>query len=258
MQLRHREHGQPGLCHTRHKGKGEFLFRASGRHPNVRISSDETLFLRGMTTRTDGLTATKLHVSRTLRTIWPLLRRMCCSNRTSSEQSSSIGHGRLPANKKHRSLVSQTPDGVVDYVLCFGPASSTGCVLLSVCLFFFLSLFLSLSFSFLRRGAIFTVLSGSGLFGLRARSSVSERHVEVCFSGRQGLLDVFLRRSGFLKGVLDGAAEHRLGIRNYLAFLLMQAPCLCLPLTFFNSGLHGLIGSIALCLRCRLPCKCFL
>ena len=45
---------------TRNEGSGEFLFRASGRHPNIRVPVVETLFLRGLNTRTDGLSVTKL------------------------------------------------------------------------------------------------------------------------------------------------------------------------------------------------------
>ena len=55
-----------------HKGSSEFLFRVSGRHPNVWILSVEALLLRCLTTQTDGLTVTPLHASRMLRTI-------CCS-----------------------------------------------------------------------------------------------------------------------------------------------------------------------------------
>ena len=35
---------------TRNEGSGEFLFRASGRHPNIRVPVVETLFLRGLNT----------------------------------------------------------------------------------------------------------------------------------------------------------------------------------------------------------------
>ena len=44
-----------------------------------RIPSVEALFLRGLTSRTDGLTVRRLRVPRTLRAIWPSLHRMCCS-----------------------------------------------------------------------------------------------------------------------------------------------------------------------------------
>ena len=68
--------------HIWHKGSSEFLFRASGRHPNVWILSVEALFLTGLTTQTDGLTVTQLHASRMLRTIWRLLHQVRCSTQS--------------------------------------------------------------------------------------------------------------------------------------------------------------------------------
>ena len=65
-----------------HKGGSEFLFRASGRHSNVWILSLYALFLRGLTTQTDGWTVTQLHASRMLRTIWPLLHQVRCSTQS--------------------------------------------------------------------------------------------------------------------------------------------------------------------------------
>ena len=67
--LQHREHllsstrNSDGPRYTQNEGSGEFFLRASGRHPNARVSSVETLFLRGLTTRTDGFTVTELHVT---------------------------------------------------------------------------------------------------------------------------------------------------------------------------------------------------
>ena len=43
----------------------------------------ETLFQKDVTIQTDGLIVTQLPVSRSLRTIWPSLRRMCCVTRNS-------------------------------------------------------------------------------------------------------------------------------------------------------------------------------
>ena len=93
--------------YTRKRGSGEVLCRASGRHPNhpSSLRSSDSLkkhtlgsgrrhVLDGFTvTRllfqalsrnsdvliSEKLAVTQLHVSRTLRTIWPSLRRMCCS-----------------------------------------------------------------------------------------------------------------------------------------------------------------------------------
>ena len=65
-----------------HTGSSEFLFRASGRHPNVWILSVEALFLSCLTTQTAGLTVTQLHASRMIRTIWPLLHQVRCSTQS--------------------------------------------------------------------------------------------------------------------------------------------------------------------------------
>ena len=65
-----------------HKESTEFLFRASGRHPNVWILSLEAVFLRGLTNETDGLIVTQLHVFQTLRTIWPSVHQVRCSTQS--------------------------------------------------------------------------------------------------------------------------------------------------------------------------------
>ena len=108
--LRHRErllssgrNSDGPRFHPQNEGSGEFLFRASGRHPNVRIPSVDALSLRGLTPRTDGLTVTQLHVSPMLRTIWPSLHRTCCLTRADT-----IGRCRLFPN--HLSSVSDSPD----------------------------------------------------------------------------------------------------------------------------------------------------
>ena len=44
--LRNRRNSDGPRFYTRNEGSGEFLFRASGRHPNVRVALVETLFLR--------------------------------------------------------------------------------------------------------------------------------------------------------------------------------------------------------------------
>ena len=107
---------------------------------------------------------------------------------------------------------------------------------------------------FLSSSAARYLLCGAGLAHLgrelvqvflRFFLSVEERFEEFSLRGRQGLrphgrgLDVFLQRFGFLKGVL-------------LAFLLEKAPRLFLSFTRLGEGVHGLIGRIALCLRCRV------
>ena len=99
--------------YNRNEGGGEFLFRASGRHPTVQIPLVEALLLNGSNTRTDGLTVTKLlfhalsrtsdvsvsekkattrlHVTRSLRTIWPSLHGLCCSNQNSQSRARRSG-----------------------------------------------------------------------------------------------------------------------------------------------------------------------
>ena len=66
-------------------GSGAFVFRASGRHPNVEILGGGQ-FLRDLTTQTDGLTVTQPHGSRMLCTFWSSLRGMCCSTRNSQKR----------------------------------------------------------------------------------------------------------------------------------------------------------------------------
>ena len=75
----------PGF-YTRNEGSDELLLHASGRHPNVQDPSVEVLFLRGSTSRTDGLTVVQLHVTSTLRTIWPSLHRTCCWSQSSRKR----------------------------------------------------------------------------------------------------------------------------------------------------------------------------
>ena len=54
--LRSRRNSDAPRFYIWHKGSSEFLFRASGRHPNIRIHSLEALFLTGLTTQTDAVT----------------------------------------------------------------------------------------------------------------------------------------------------------------------------------------------------------
>ena len=61
-------------------------FARGGRLPKVRVPSVDTLFPRGLNTRTDWLTVTRLPVSRMLRTIWPSLHRMCRSTQNSQKR----------------------------------------------------------------------------------------------------------------------------------------------------------------------------
>ena len=81
--LQHHEHllrtkrKSDGSClYIRSEGSVEFLFRPSDRHPDVSTSSIEAAFLRGLTTKTNGSTVTKLRVSRKFSTIWPMLHRL--------------------------------------------------------------------------------------------------------------------------------------------------------------------------------------
>ena len=50
----------PRFC-IQNECSGEFLFRPSDHHPNVSTSSIEAALFRGLTTQTNGLTATRLH-----------------------------------------------------------------------------------------------------------------------------------------------------------------------------------------------------
>ena len=108
------------------EGSCEFLHPASGRHPNIRVPLVESPFLRSsntggrrqrlrahapavtklhpdvstpsigaalfqrLTTQTNGLTATRLHLSRMFRSIWPL-HRMCCSTQNSQNRAHRSG-----------------------------------------------------------------------------------------------------------------------------------------------------------------------
>ena len=82
---------QPHTClftNRRHSdGLGFHIRRSSGRHPNVWVPLVESLFLRQTNTGADGQRlrthasgVTKLHWSRMLRTTFPTLHRLCCSN----------------------------------------------------------------------------------------------------------------------------------------------------------------------------------
>ena len=96
--------------YIRTEGSGAFLFRASGRHPNVRVSLVDALFPGRLTTRTDGLTKPQLHVSRMLRTIWLSLRLTCCLilNSQKGAHRSCVAAFFPPPSGGHRSITLRT------------------------------------------------------------------------------------------------------------------------------------------------------
>ena len=88
---------------------------------------------------------------------------------------------------------------------------------------------------------------------LRFFLAVEERLDEICLRGRQRFrthghrLHVFLKRFSFLKSLLNGVVEYRLGRGSLVALLLVEAPRLVLSFACLGKGLHGLVGSVTFC-----------